>query len=105
MLNDFLKNTPNLGIPNLKYGFDTKLGTVLSDLYQIAFLLASFLAFFWFCWGAFQYIFAGGDKEKIAKARSRITWSIIGLIIVALAFALAQFAQQILKPTGGTPIL
>lgn len=104
MLNDILK-TPNFGIPGFKFGPTSTLGDIISGFFQIAFFLAGFLAFFWFVWGAFQYIFAGGDKEKLGKARSRITWAIVGLIIVALAFTISQFAQQILKPRGGTPLI
>lgn len=97
MIKDIL-TAPNFGIPNFKYGFDTKLSTVISDLFLIVFYLAGFLAFFWLVWGAFQYIFAGGDKEKIGRARSRITWAIIGLFIVILAYSLTVLVFQILKP-------
>lgn len=83
----------------------TNLGQVVSASLNIIFYIASFLAFIWLVWGAFQYIFAGGDKEKLARARSRITWAIIGLILVLLAFLVAQFTAQILQPRTGTTIL
>lgn len=98
MIKDIL-NQKDFGIPGLKV--EPTLGGILSGLLEITFLLASFLAFFWFVWGAFQYIFAGGDKEKLAKARSRITWAIVGLLFVALAFLIAQFVGQILQPKPG----
>lgn len=90
-------NIPNF--PGFQVGLS--LGGLVSGFYQIGFFLASFLAFIWFVWGAFQYIFAGGDKEKIAKARSRMTWAIIGLLIVLLAFFVAQFVGTILQPKPG----
>lgn len=83
----------------------TNLGDLISELYKIAFPLVVFLAFFWLVWGAFQYISAGGDKQKLAGARSRIIWAIVGLIITSLAFLVAQFAQQIVQPRFGSPIL
>jgi len=80
------------------------LGPVLSGLLNIAFYVAFFLAFFYLVWGAFSYITAQGKKEELQKATARITWAIIGLIIVFLAYFIAQFAGQILKPTtGGLP--
>src|SRR5438477_256368 len=98
MLGDFL-HTAGFGV-GLKPEF-TNLSSLMSGFFQIGFYLATFLAFIWFVWGAFQYIFAGGDKEKLGKARARITWAIVGLIIVALAFLVAQYAGQILKPNNG----
>lgn len=96
-----IDNSPGL----IFSGGSATLGAVLSDLFEIALFLAGFLAFFWLVWGAFQYITAGGNKENLAKARSRITWAIVGLAVVALALLVAQFAAQILQPRGGTPIL
>lgn len=97
MLDNILKDS-KLGLPNtFKFGPETKLNDVLSDLFIIIIYLAGFLAFFWFVWGAFQYIFAGGDKEKLARARARITWSIVGFIIVLLSFTLSTFVARILK--------
>lgn len=82
----------------------TDLAGLISGLLEIVFFLAAFLAFFWLVWGAFQYIFAGGNKEKLAEARGRITWAIVGLVLVAVAFLVAQWAGQILKPRFGVPI-
>ena len=95
MLGDILKNT---AIPGFKYSFNTKLGTIISDLFLIVFYLSAFIAFFWFVWGAFQYILAGGDKEHIANARKRMTWAIVGLIFILLSFTIAKFVFEILEP-------
>lgn len=83
----------------------TSLGTFISSLLNIIFSIATVLAFIWLVWGAFQYITAGGDKQKLSQARSRVTWAIVGLLLIALAFLVAQFGQQIIQPQGGTPIL
>lgn len=92
------------GLPGFKFE-NAKLGTVLTDLFSIVITLAFFLAFFWLVWGAFQYMSAGGNKEGLAKARARITWAIVGLILITAAFFVAQFAQQIILPKGGTPLI
>jgi len=97
-------------IPILKDAFDANkapqfktLGDLISVLLNIVFYAAGFLAFFYLVWGAFSYIMAQGKKEDLAKARARITWAIIGLIIVFLAFFIAQFVSEIFKPKGGVP--
>ena len=79
------------------------LASLLSPLLNIVFYVALFLAFYFLVWGAFAYIMAGGKKEELAKARSRITWAIVGLIIVLLAFSIGKYAGEILKPSGGLP--
>src|SRR3989344_7685316 len=71
------------------------LGSLLSVFLNIAFYIAAFLAFYFLVWGAFQYILAKGNKENLAKARSRITWALVGLLVVFLAYFLARFASEI----------
>ncbi|MDO8498581.1 MAG: hypothetical protein Q7S44_02240 [bacterium] len=88
--------TINEGFPYLKAELSrADLGTLVSQILNIAFLVVGFLMLFWAAWGVFQYIFAGGNKEGLAKARSRITWAIVGFIIVMLAFAISQYLKEI----------
>ena len=99
---------PNLPVPTPK-GFTqqdvfTNLGGFLSSILNVIFYIALFLAFFWLVWGAWAYLFSGGEKENLAKARARIQYAIIGLIVTLLAFVIAKFAGEILPPMhGGTP--
>lgn len=80
------------------------LGGVLTPAFEIVFLIASVLLLVWMVWGIFQYIFAGGNKESLAKARSRITWAIVGFCIVLLAFTIQQYAKEIFPPNPATPL-
>lgn len=80
------------------------IGKFLTDLLPVIFYLATFLAFFWLVWGAFQWILAGGNKDAIAKARARITWAIVGLILILLAFGVAQWTRDIMRPQQTTPL-
>lgn len=77
------------------------LGSMLTPLLNVAFYAAAFLAFYYLVWGAFLYITAQGNKENLAKARARITWAIIGLMVVLLAYFIAKFAAEIFPPTSG----
>lgn len=87
-------------IPNFKFGGATSFGNVFSAATQIIFYIALFTALYWVSWGIFEYLFAGGAKEKLAGARKRITWAIVGLIFVLLAYLIAQYAAQIILPAG-----
>lgn len=91
------------GPENLKPEF-VDLASFLSGLLNIAFFIAVFLTFYFLVWGGFQYILASGNKEELAKARSRIRWALIGLLIVFIAYFIARFAGEIFKPgRGGLP--
>jgi magnesium-transporting ATPase (P-type) len=52
-------------------------------------------------WSGFQWAYSGGDKSKVAAARGRMTWAVIGLII-ALA---AVFIINILGSFFGVKLL
>lgn len=100
MLNDLLKDS---GLKALNFKFEgAKLAEVLSGLLNIAFYFGAFMAFAWLVWGAFQYILASGKKEELAKARERIKWALIGLMVILTAYLIATFAAQIL-PTRPAP--
>lgn len=80
------------------------LGSFITPLLNIIFYAAVFLAFFWLAWGAFAYIMAQGKKEDLAKAKARITWALIGLFLILLAFFIAKFVSEIFGPNiGGLP--
>jgi len=80
------------------------IGGFLTPLLDVIFLITSVLMFVWMVWGIFQYIFAGGEKEKLAKARSRITWAIVGFCIVLLAFTISQYVKEIFPTNKDTPL-
>ncbi len=75
------------------------LASFISPLLNIVFYLAAFFAFYWLIWGAFQYMLARGEKEGLAKARARITWALIGLMVVFMAYFIAKFASEIFPPS------
>ncbi len=91
------------GISGFKFS-GASAGDVISGLFTVGYTIVGFLAFFWFVWGAFQYILAKGDKEQLARARARIIWAIIGLVLFALAYSLTQFAQDIFPSKTPSPI-
>jgi hypothetical protein len=103
MVGEILK-LPDFGIEGFKFG-TSKLGEVISQALIVIYFICTFVAFFWLVWGAFEYITAGGEKEKLAHAKNRIMWAIVGLLIILASFMIAQYTQEILKPRGGSPIL
>ena len=62
----------------------------------LAFIVAIILVLVMLVIGAVQWIFSGGDKEALTSARGRIINSLIGLAILAVAFAIFVIAGQFL---------
>ncbi len=48
-------------------------------------------------YGGFLYTSSGGDAGKLAKAKNTILWSVIGLIVAVLAYAIVNFAIGVVK--------
>lgn len=91
------------GPDELKQKGFVDLASFISPLLNIVFYIAAFLAFYYLVWGAFQYILAGGKKEELAKARQRISWALVGLIVVFLAYFIAKYGAEIFPFKGGSP--
>ena len=75
-------------------GFEIEnLGTMISGAIAIALIVAGVLVFAFLVLGGIQWIMSGGDKAKTEEARSRITAALVGLAIVAAAWAVMQLIQ------------
>ncbi len=72
------------------------LGVFIGNIISLAFVIALVVVLIMLVWGAFQWIVSGGDKEAVGSARGRILNALIGLAILAVAFALFRFAGQFL---------
>ena len=66
------------------------IGNLLSAGIQVAMIVAAILTFVFLVWGGIQWILSGGDKTQTQAARDRITMALVGLGIVAAAWALMK---------------
>ena len=46
-------------------------------------------------WGGIQYITAAGKEDQITKAKSTLTWSIIGLILILSSYFIVKFVSDL----------
>lgn len=65
----------------------TDLGAIISTLLQAALIIAGLGAFTFLILGGFQYVTSGGDKIQAEAARDKITYAIIGLVIIVGSYA------------------
>jgi len=79
-----------IGIPQPDNFRIEDIGRLISAAVGLALLIAGLLVFVYLIWGGIQWITSGGDKAKTEEARSRITAALVGLAIVAAAWAVIQ---------------
>lgn len=64
------------------------IATILGALITLIFIVAVIIALFFLAWGAVRWILSGGDKAGVEAARGQIVASIVGLVVLFLAFLL-----------------
>lgn len=94
----------NVGDATLSKGFATNLGSMITSLLTIVMAIAALAVFMYLIWGGIGWITAGGDKGKTEEARNRITAAVIGLIVLAAAYAILLLVLQILGFTSLTNV-
>ncbi len=81
---------------DLPTGFFDNPNELITNLVNIAFVIAIILVFFYLIWGGIEWITSGGEKGKTESARNKITAAVIGLIILAAAYAILTLTLQLL---------
>lgn len=70
-----------------RVSINDSLGSFVSRSFSAVILVAGLATFMYLIYGGIQWISSGGDKGKLEEARSKITNGIVGLAIVASAWA------------------
>ena len=68
----------------------TDIGQFIAAILTLIFIIAGVLVFVYIVWGGIQWLTSGGDSGKAEEARNRITAALIGLAIIAIAYALVR---------------
>ena len=87
-----------IGTPKQLAGFpegSAGINRLLDNLIGIFFSAGALAFIIMFVWGAVQMILSGGDKEAIAKGRSKITWAIVGVGLLSLSYFIFLLLQRI----------
>ena len=64
---------------------------VIGNVLKIVYFLAGTIAVFSLVISGYKFVAGGSDPKTVEKARNTILYSVIGLILVASAFAITQF--------------
>lgn len=67
----------------------------LSTVINLFFVLSSVVFAFMVIWAAYDYIISFGEKDAIARARQKMTWAIVGLVLLSLSFVIFKILEYI----------
>ena len=111
----FLMSGPFLAVSadfEFDEGDDIKTGTGLGEanaqtvVINIISYVLSFLGLAFLClllYGGFAWLFAGGNEDKIKKAKGILRSAALGLLIVAASYGIAQFIFEAVITSTTTP--
>ena len=76
--------------------------TVITNVITIFFTVGGLGVVIYFVWGAVDWILSGGDKEKVASARKKMTNAIIGLTLLSLSYVIINIVGAVVgfNPLG-----
>jgi hypothetical protein len=68
-----------------------QLNGVFQGLVSIVVVVGGFLSFLALIFGGFRFIMARGDPKATASAQGTVTWAIVGLVFVIIAWLILVF--------------
>lgn len=75
----------------------TTAGQLFGDIFTLMLIVAGVMAMGFIIVGGIKMITASGDPKALTSARGTVLHAIMGLVFIALAFAIVQIVQYLLK--------
>ncbi len=85
-----------------KYGGTTNedggsiLSEILANLYKTIVMVGGLALLLYLVMGGLEWLNSGGDPEKLKNAQDRITNAVIGMTVLVLTVAIADFLGKVL---------
>ena len=89
-------NQATVNVPQPEGVHIVDIGRLISAAVSALLIFAALAAFIFLVLGGLQWITSGGDKAGMEAARNKITHAIVGLIIVAAAYAVMVLVSNFL---------
>lgn len=86
------------GIPS--GGLDTTGKNIVQVTLNLLVLVGIIMALVFILYSGIQWILSGGEKQKLEQARHRLTYSIVGLLVIVLSFFIVN---TVLTLIGANP--
>lgn len=64
---------------------------LIAQVIKAALLLVGVIAVGFIVYGGFRYIISRGDEKEVEQAKKTITYAVIGIVVIGLAYAIVAF--------------
>lgn len=64
----------------------TDITNIFDRIVEVSVTLAFIALFLLLIWGGFKFVISGGDKESLKAASLTITWALLGMLFLVLAW-------------------
>jgi len=71
------------------------IGTLLSNIFNAMIIAGAVILIIMIIWSGIAMISGSGDKDRIQNAQKRLTYAIVGFVILISVFAIANFVGSI----------
>ncbi len=98
---DLIERAQEQGLPYANRISDTAdsedvVASMIGGFLRVAVVIASLLLLFNLVYAGIEWVTAGGDSGKIEKAKTRITQSVVGMLILAASVAIFVAINQLI---------
>lgn len=76
-----------------RVSINSDLGTFITRVFSAIMIVGGIATFIYLAYGGIQWVTSGGEKDKVKDAREKITQAIIGLAILASAWAIFKLVD------------
>lgn len=77
-----------------KNGADGKINGFVEDLVRILFFAIGIIAVIMIIIGGIKYVTSNGDSAQVTSAKNTVLYSVVGLVVAVLAFAIVNFVLE-----------
>jgi threonine/homoserine/homoserine lactone efflux protein len=91
----------NLRIPVLTTPANIDLATTIARIINFLLVIVGIIAFIYLIYSGILYITAAGSPDQAKKAQQGVISVVVGLIVVALSYAIIKFAISFAQQIGG----
>jgi uncharacterized membrane protein len=81
---------------NVPSGGPSQMASILGDLIQFLMVLGILLSLIYLVWAGANWIMSSGDKQKLASAKQKLIYAIVGLIVIFFSFFLVSIISAVI---------
>lgn len=85
------------GVNQVNDGNTKGLQGFIKDIINILLFVIGFVAVLMIIVGGIRYVTSGGDSNSVSSAKNTILYSVIGLVVALMAFAIVNFVLDSLR--------